>query len=98
MVSAPFAETLEGVLTTMPSLVMMAKLIEPGIEATMMSISATLFNLNKLTLKQMIGVFLNETFVHVKNNQLDRYYILTTIGLFGTFLPILLIKLLVPTN
>ena len=98
MVSAPFAETLEGVLTVMPALVMMARLIEPGIEATMMAISGTLFNLNKLTLKNLVGVFINDSFVHVTNSDLDSYYILTTFGLIGTFLPCLFIHILVPTN
>lgn len=41
-----FAEVLERMLTIIPSFVIMAKTIPPGVEGTMISLTMTLINLN----------------------------------------------------
>ena len=92
-----FAEVVERMLTIIPSFVIMAKTIPPGIEGTMISLTMTLINLNQFILRTTWGTFINDNFVGVTKNRLGKYYILTLIQLASKFFPLFLINCLLPT-
>jgi hypothetical protein len=93
-----FAEVVERMLTILPSFIIMSKSIPPGVEATMFSLTATIINLNQFILRAVIGSVVNDMFVGVTNQSLDKYYILTIIEIIGKLFPLLIISLLIPLN
>lgn len=98
ILTGTFATVLEKELAILPSFIIMSKSIPPGVEATMFSFTATIINLNQFVLRALIGSWINDTFVGVTSLSLDKYYILTIIGLCGKFLPLFMITLLIPLN
>jgi Na+/melibiose symporter-like transporter len=67
LIAAPLADFLESVMIFLPSTILIAKMLEPGIEGTMMAISGTIFSLNRAGLPSVVGVLINTLFVHVTN-------------------------------
>jgi hypothetical protein len=67
-------ETVESALTYLPIFVLVAKLVNPGLEATMMAISGSIVSLNKLTIRALVGVAINNSFVGVDKNSLNDFY------------------------
>lgn len=76
-----------------------ARLVPPGVDATMMAFSTTLLQLDMFTIRNLLGVFINKKFVGVTYDNLkDKYIYLTMFKTFGACLPLLYIYLLIPTN
>jgi hypothetical protein len=96
IVSGQLADTLERCLTIMPSYIIMAKIIPKGIEGTLMAFSTTIVALNQFTIRAILGVIINNSFVNVTTNNLNDYYILTIIALCGSFIPFTYILCMVP--
>lgn len=63
-------------LTMMPSFILLARVIPPGFESTMMAISAAIIQFNISTLRNLIGVLLNYLFVGVSKDNFKGFYIL----------------------
>ena len=76
----------------------MSKIIPPGVEATMFAITATLINLSLFILCTMTGSVVNDLFVGVTRDSLDRYYILNIILMVLKTVPLILVYRLVPKN
>lgn len=94
--SGQLADTLERSLTIMPSYIIMAKIIPKGIEGTLMAFSSTIVALNQFTIRAILGVIINDSFVNVTTSNLNDYYILTIIALCGSFIPFTYILCMVP--
>lgn len=76
----------------------MSRVIPHGVEAVMFSLSHTIMNLNMFQLRTMMGVLINNNFVHVTKENMDNFYILELIGLCGTFIPLLYMHKLIPSQ
>jgi hypothetical protein len=72
----PIASILEKAMTIMPSNIIMSQVIPPGVEATMFAIAHVIINLNQFTLRQVIGVLINDNFVFVTKENMDNFYVL----------------------
>ena len=81
-----------------PSFIIMAKIIKPGVEGIMISLTMTIINLNQFTLRTLLGTFINDQFVGVDNESIDRIWILIIIELGFKLIPFFYIYCLVPTN
>jgi hypothetical protein len=81
-----------------PSFIIMAKVIPPGVEGTMVSLFTTIVNLNQFTIKTALGSYINDRFVGVTNSNIEKYWVLSIIETVGKLLPLMYIYLLVPTN
>lgn len=70
VITQNLAGYLEHSLTMLPSFIITAQLVTPGVEGTMLSLSTTLVKLNQFTIREMVGVFINDMFVHVTRKNL----------------------------
>jgi hypothetical protein len=50
------------------------------------------------SLKNWIGILLNDLFVNVTKKNLNNFYILIFFTLFGSFIPFLFIKKMIPSR
>lgn len=89
---------IERLLTMIPSFIIMAKIIKPGIEGIMISLSMTIINLNQFVMRNALGTFVNDHFVGITNATIDQYWILALIELIFKILPFFYIYCLVPSN
>ena len=98
ILTGSFANVLERLLTMIPSFIIMAKIIPPGVEAFMVSISMTIITLNQFTMRQILGTFINSRFVGVTNDTIERYWVLALIETIFKLLPFIYIYFLCPRN
>lgn len=98
LIFGTFSESLEIILTVIPSFILMSKVIPPGIEGTMFSLTVTLIALSNFVIRNLFGTIINDLFVKVTKENLDDFWILMTIQLVSKFYPLLIINCLVPTN
>jgi hypothetical protein len=77
---------------------MTARITPPGIEGTMMAFSTTLIQLNQFTIRNLLGVFINSKFVQVSSDNMDNYWVLTTIKFIGSLIPLTFMLKILPTN
>lgn len=98
LIFGTFSESLEIILTIIPSFILMSKVIPPGIEGTMFSLTVTLIALSNFVIRNLLGTVINDLFVKVTKENLDNFWILMTIQLVSKFYPLLIINCLVPTN
>lgn len=89
-------EVIERLLVMLPNFIIMAKIIPPGLEGTMMSLTATVINLNQYILRNAIGVILNDLFVGCSKENLGVYWVLCAISLGAKLFPFVYISQLVP--
>ena len=88
----------EHSLTMLPSFIITAQLVSPGVEGTMLSLSTSLIKLNQFTIREMVGILINDIWVHVTTKNLSDIFYLIEISLVCAFIPIILIYLMVPTR
>ena len=93
-----FTEVVERILTVIPSFIIMAKSIPPGVEGTIVSLTMTIINLNQFILRSFFGTFINDHFVGVTKEHLDRFYILCLINFAFKWMPLFFIWKLIPKN
>jgi hypothetical protein len=91
-------EMAEIVFTFIPQHILLAKLIRPGTESTMMGISYSLLLLNASVLRDIGGALINESFIGVSKDDLSNYWICLIISTLVTLIPMTYIYWLVPTN
>ena len=65
MILGPIIGSIEKALTHMPSFIIMAKIIPPGVEATFMSLATTILSLNQHSIRAVVGVMINDATVNV---------------------------------
>jgi hypothetical protein len=81
-------------LTGLPTLVMFQRITPDHVEATMMAIAMSILNISNGLVGDIIGAFVNDTWVGVTAEDLSKYYILNYITLGAVFYEILLIRLI----
>ena len=89
---------LEKIMTALPSNMIMSRVIPHGVEAVMFSLAHTIMNLNMFQLRTMMGVIINDHFVHVTKENFAHFYILEVIGIIGTCIPFFYMHKLIPTQ
>ena len=62
-----------------PFNIILAKLTPPGIESSLMALSNTILNLNQFTIRGLLGVYINETFIGVEKENIEKYYMLVAV-------------------
>jgi hypothetical protein len=98
LVGGAFAEAIERMMTIIPSFIIMAKIIPPGVEGSMTAVTATIINLNQFLIRGSFGALINDLFVGVTSDHLEKYPILSWIFLAGKFFPFFFIYKLIPKN
>lgn len=98
ILSGPIAQIIDKVMTMMPCNIIMSKTIPFGVEATMFSFAHTIINLNLFTLRTLMGVLINDNFVHVTKDDFSNFYILQIIALIGAIIPFTYIYCMIPTQ
>ena len=95
-----FTDVVIGVISTcfvfLPTLIIFSKICPRHIEATTFALLAGISNF-RMTLADWIGVWVNEKFVGVTEDDLSKYWILVTIGYFCSLLPLAFLWL-IPTR
>lgn len=91
------AQNFEIGFTFFISLVIVSKLTPPGIESTMYSLSVTFIVLNLFVIRAIMGAKINDWFIHVTNEEFDRYIWLKVIAIFTPLIPFLFLFKLLPT-
>ena len=77
---------------------MTARLVLPGTESVIMSVSHSILILNNFIMRGAIGLFINESFVGVSKRNMDDYWILVLILLVTSFIPLTYITKIVPSD
>jgi len=80
----------------LPMAVMFAKITPKRIEATSFALLAGVSNF-RATIRGWTGSYINEWFVGVTRDDLDKYWVLVTIGFICSFIPLLFLRL-IPTR
>lgn len=96
------AQNFEIGFTFFICLVIVSKLVPPGIESTMYSLSVTFIVLNLFVLRAIMGIVINHYFIKVDKENLDgigedRYVWLKLIAIFTPFIPFLFMFKMLPT-
>jgi hypothetical protein len=97
IICGPVASILEKVMTMMPCNIIMTKTIPIGVEATMFALAHTIISLNMYTLRALMGVIINDNFIHVTKEDFSNFYMLLIIALVGSLIPFLYIHCMIPT-
>lgn len=74
LILGPVVTTLERSLTQMPTFIIMAKIIPPGVEATFMSLATTIHVLNAHTMRGIVGVIINDLAINVTKDNFGGFY------------------------
>ena len=86
-------DTLYNAYTTLPGMVLFAKLIPESVESSMFALLTGLTNLSNLFLCKELGIFIN-SFVGVTTESLDKLWILYCIQVGCCFIPMFFVWLL----
>ena len=86
-------DTLYNAYTTLPGMVLFAKLIPESVESSMFALLTGLTNLSNLFLSKELGIFIN-SFVGVNEKNLDRIWELYAIQAGCCFVPMFFVWLL----
>ena len=92
-----FLGPFEVMLTMMPGMIILTKLIPKGIEATMLALSSTIITLNQFTIRAQIGLLINATTVDVTTDNLEDFATLAWVEFLCAFIPLTFIYRMVPT-
>jgi hypothetical protein len=92
-----FAEAIERALTMMPVFIIMAKLIPPGVESSMMALNTTVVNLKSMLISPFMGVFINDYFVHVTKKNMKDYKWLCLTATIMSVGPLFFVWCMTPT-
>ena len=93
VMTSTVTDTLYNAFTTLPAMVLFAKLVPDNIESSMFALLTGITNLANLFLSKELGVFINK-FVGVNDSNLDMLWKLYAIQAGCCFLPIMFIWLL----
>ena len=97
LLGGSIAATLEKGFSFFPSFVLVSKMIPPGIESTMMSLSTSIIILNQFLLRQLMGLIINDTFIHVTKKNMDNYIWLKVVCIVTSCIPLTYMWRMVPT-
>jgi MFS-type transporter involved in bile tolerance (Atg22 family) len=88
---------IQQAMNFLPSLALFAKITPPKVEGTVFALLTGSSNLSSTLISPLIGVWLNDRFIHVTANDLSNYKGLCMVSLLTTFFGFLLIPL-IPTK
>lgn len=80
--------------SVLPSLVLFQKLTPDHVEATMMAFYASVVNTSNSMLGEMTGVWVNEKFIGVSKDNMDRYIYVWYVGVATMIVQIFFIRLI----
>jgi len=86
-----FAGTLEGSFIGFPTFIIFTKLIPIGIEGTIMCIYTTYTGLCNTMIREYMGIFVNDAFLNLTNENMDNYIVAQYINFFLYFIPLILV-------
>ena len=86
------------ILNLLPAFIIMAKIANPGIEATMVALTNQIIFFTQFGLRNMIGALVNHTFFGVTTSDIADYHELIVVEFIFKLLPFLYIGILVPTK
>jgi hypothetical protein len=69
-----FAGVIEKILTLLPSNIIVAQIVPPGVEASMSAFTSTIVTFNMFAVRGLVGVFINNTFFHVTRETISNFY------------------------
>jgi hypothetical protein len=99
MIGSQFAEVMEIIILQIQIKIIIARIVPPGIEGTIMAFGSTILYLDMRTIRNLFGVFINSNFVGVTaKNITDNYFYLTLINTIGSILPCFFIYAMIPSN
>ena len=67
-------ESIEKMLTSVPSNIIISTVTPEGIEGSMLSLTSTIITLNLYTVKSLVGVLVNKLFTHVKKENIENNF------------------------
>ena len=91
-------EMFEICFTFIPQHILLAKLVRPGTESTMMGLSYAMLLLNHNVLRDMVGAYINETWIHMDKENQDVYWKCIMVSTLSCLIPFTYIFCLVPSN
>ena len=91
------ASVLERGFTFFPSLVMIGKMIPPGIEGTMYSLSVTILILNQFIIRNLMGVWVNYQFIGISKHNMHEYTYLKMVCICTSLIPFTYMFCMIPT-
>lgn len=78
-------------------MIMVSKMIPPGIESTMYSLSITVVVLNQFIIRAMMGVWVNDEFVGVRKGHMENFIYLKMICIVTSCIPLTYMFHMIPT-
>lgn len=96
-VGGSVASSLEIILLMVPASIIMAKIIAPGIEGTMFSLTGSILTISFMVMRNLLGVFINR-YIGVTKEKMGDYYILLWIELFFKMMPFFYIGRLIKSK
>ena len=92
------SEFTEEILIYVPCHILIARLVVPGAESTLMSLSYSILIFGKFFLGGYMGLLINYLFVGVTNDTIDNYYILQAISTICKLIPMTYIYRMLPSQ
>lgn len=89
------ASILEMSIGGFAGLLIFAKIIPPGIESTLQSLSMSVFFFMFL-MKSFVGIFINDTFFHMTSADMSGYVSLRIVSLVTSILPFFYLRFFIP--
>lgn len=96
-VTGTMAESLEMALKGIPSMIIIAKIIPKGIESSMMTLNSSVIMVLGMMTRIWMGVFINDTFIHVTKKTIKDYKYLCLISAIMSIIPCFIVWYMVPT-
>jgi hypothetical protein len=94
-----FAEIMEIIILQIQIKIMIAQIVPPGVEGTVMAFGSTILGFDMFLIRNLIGVFVNSKFFGVTTENIrDNYVFLTLIKTAGSILPCFFIYAMIPSN
>jgi hypothetical protein len=90
--TSTIVDTLNLAFSLMPAMVLFARVTPNHIEATIFAFLTSINNLNGVV-SSNVGVLINNLFVGVDQNNLEKVYILIAISCVTTLIPLTFVKL-----
>ena len=91
------AQSLTHTMMMVPCNVIIAKQAVPGVEATMVAFGSSLLRLNQYTIREAMGITINDMFIHASRDNLSSICTLTIIAMLTSFIPLTFMRCLVPS-
>lgn len=97
MLGGSIAERLEKGFFFFPSMIIYSKIFPVGIEATLWSLTSSVQFCSFLLLRPLMGVLINNLFIHVTVENMENYIYIKLVQLISSILPLLFMWYFIPS-